>query len=149
VQAVVQVLSTHVLLVKVWVSVPQTVLFVQAFAMRQRLSSIMMQVCSLTHTGSGGGGGGGGQPPMRGSDLSGSLHQLVKSLDSVRFGFGKLENAPVDLLCASTALRENSSRMERILKSIMTLLFSCAMFKCSRLSKREGEWTVKEEITSC
>jgi len=63
-QADVQGLLMHVLLVHVWVSVQQTVPLVQAFAMRQGLSSIMMQMCSLTHTG---GSGGGGQPPMRGS----------------------------------------------------------------------------------
>ena len=63
-QVDVQGFSMHVLLVQVWVSVQQPVPLVEALAMRQGLSSIMMQVCSLRHTG---GGGGGGQPPMRAS----------------------------------------------------------------------------------
>jgi hypothetical protein len=61
---ILQGFSMHVLLEQIWVLVQQTVSLVQASARGQGLSSIMMQVCSLTHTG---GGGGGGQPPMRAS----------------------------------------------------------------------------------
>jgi hypothetical protein len=114
----------HELLVQVWVSVQQTVSLVQASARRQGLSSIMIQVCSLTHIG---GGGGGGQPPMRASLWQSTTVSQLNDLET--FEFGKLENAPVDLLCASAALRETPSRTERILKSIMTLLFCRGMFE--------------------
>jgi hypothetical protein len=122
VQVDVQGFSMHVLLVQVWVSVQQPVPLVEALAMRQGLSSIMMQVCSLRHTG---GGGGGGQPPMRGSLWQSKTVSQITPFSEI----GRSGDAQVDLLPARAALRETPSRTERILKSIMILFFSRAIFE--------------------